>query len=395
MEDNRLKHRLVGATVLVALGVVFFPLWLDMRPGPGTRLEKTNIPARPQWHFFKSEEAEHQAIVPPQQVTAPESSATADASVETPPAATPESSTPAEEQPPSVSAKAQPPPPPSSSPRSAGTYITGIKEGISLYGVFAKANLGADQVRALLRLGTPVKSLEALQSGRNLWIKAGPQKELQELIYYGPGHKVFAHVIRRGGHLQMADSASAIRTLTDQGDATAERVTPEVAERPAPAVTQARQPVAPPISRTTPAKPSTSPQEAARRSPPETVRPLAETRRTEALPPTPPLAPVVRPQEPSYLPTHTAPLPPPSHPSATAGAWVVQIASLKREESARALRDNLRSKGFPAFLESLYDGPNKQWRVRVGPSTERSEVDSLRTRLERDAHLPGQVLPYP
>jgi len=388
VEENKLKHRLVGATVLVALGVVFLPLWLDMRPGPGTRLEKTNIPARPQWHFFKSEEEEHQAIVPPQPVAAPETPVVANSSAEVP-AAAPEP--PAPEQPP-ISAKG--PPPPLPSPRPAGVYTTEIKKGTSLYGVFAKADLGADQVRALLKLGPSVKNLETLQPGRNLWLKAGPQKELQELIYYGPGHKIFTHIVCRGKHLQLADSVSAAQALTSQGGAAGERVTPEPSEPPVPPVTQTRRPVTPPVARVVSTKPLASSKEAARYIPPRTAHPpiAVETRRVETpvTPPPAPLAPVVRPPEPSNLATHA----PPPH-SGTAGAWVVQIASLKREEGARALRDSLRSKGFPAFLESLYEGSNKQWRVRVGPSTERSEVDSLRTRLERDAHLPGQVLPYP
>ncbi|CAK0739632.1 DedD protein [Gammaproteobacteria bacterium] len=386
MEDNRLKHRLVGATVLVALGVVFFPLWLDMRPGPGTRLEKTNIPARPQWHFFKSEEEEHQAVVTPPPAAVPEAPVVAAPPASPPPAV----SGPTVPEPPPVAAEAQPSPLPSPPSSRSGVYTAEIKAGTSLYSAFAKADVGSDQVRALLKLGPSVKTLETLQSGRSLWIKAGSQKELQELIYYGPEHKVYTHVIRRSGHLQLADSASAARILT-QGATTEGKAVPETAGKSAnTALAKSQHPaITPATPHPVPAKQPT--HEIAHYAPPETTRPPVETRRVES-PPVTPLAPVVRPPESSYPPVHSSSSP--SHAS-PASAWVVQIASLNREENARALRDSLRSKGFPAFLESLYDGTNKRWRVRVGPSTERAEVDTLRARLERDAHLPGQVLPYP
>lgn len=43
MEDNRLKQRLVGAIVLVALGVIFIPMLLSSDP-PGVGMLATNIP---------------------------------------------------------------------------------------------------------------------------------------------------------------------------------------------------------------------------------------------------------------------------------------------------------------------------------------------------------------
>lgn len=318
VEDNRLKHRLVGATVLVALGVVLFPLWLDMHPAPGTRLEKTNIPERPQWHFFKSEEDETQSAPPPAPTIVAEK-----AVAETPPIAT------AKEIPEVVSppvAEESPLPPPSPSLSQASIRDVMVKSGDTFHGLLAKAGVRGDQARAVLKLS---KTLENLLIGRNLWVKAGPQKELQELIYYGPGKRIHVHVIQNGENFQLADSTSAIRALS--------------AKESAPAmVGNLKQPI-----------------------PRET--PVVELRRAATAP----------------------------RLAATPSAWVVQIASLNREENARALRDNLRSKGFPAFLESLYEGSHKLWRVRVGPSIDRTEVNTLRSRLEREAHLPGQILPYP
>ncbi len=403
MEDNRLKHRLIGATVLVALGVVFLPVWMDMRPGPGTRLEKTNIPTKPQWHFFSSEKEEHQAVTPPPTTTpnaAPNVGAgavppAAGASVTKPEASASSSPTvpgsvPQNQAAPSAQT-AQPSPASAPPPARTSIYTTKIGNGASLYTVFAKANLGADQVRSLLRLGASTKNLSNIQAGRELWIKTGSERELVELIYYGPGHTIYTHVMRHGNRLQLADSASAVRVLTAQ-------------------------------------EPQTQTKSAAKTEPSVPQPPAREGSSVAKLPAHPaavPLHPVAAPGHPAVLPVRPAAVPAqpvPAHPAVvsvrpaaaappvaasapphagsarranTATAWVVQIVSLKREENARALQDSLRSKGFPVYLESLYDGANKQWRVRVGPSTDHAEIDALRVRLNHEAHLPGQVLPYP
>ena len=363
MEENRLKHRLVGATVLVALGVVLLPVWLDMRPGPGTRLEKTNIPAKPQWHFFSSQKEEH-PLPPPQPIPNPsalvEDHATsgAPASVSQTAASTPPN--PAlslASPPPTLPATTQNPAPvPVPTPPAAhtGVYNGKVGAGASLYAEFAKANLGADQVRAVLRLGEPTKTLEHIQKGLSLWIKSNAQKTLEELIYYGPEHKVYLHVIRHGNRLQLATSASAATALGTQASAQPQQ--PTKIAPPTPLVAKSMLPAAKPVPPT-----------------PLVLKPV---------PPTPlALKPVSAATQPAR--------------ASAATAWVIQIVSLNREESARALQDSLRSKGFPVFLESLYDGTNKRWRVRVGPSTDHAEVDALRGRLEREAHLMGQVLPYP
>ena len=47
MEQNRLKQRLVGATVLVALGVIFIPMFLSGDRDSGVSLLASNIPPQP------------------------------------------------------------------------------------------------------------------------------------------------------------------------------------------------------------------------------------------------------------------------------------------------------------------------------------------------------------
>jgi DedD protein len=49
--DEKLKRRLVGATVLVSLAVIFVPMLLEDGPVVSTTIDETNIPPRPDREF--------------------------------------------------------------------------------------------------------------------------------------------------------------------------------------------------------------------------------------------------------------------------------------------------------------------------------------------------------
>ncbi len=49
--DEGLKRRLIGATVLVSLAVIFLPMLLEDKPVVDTTLEESNIPPRPEGNF--------------------------------------------------------------------------------------------------------------------------------------------------------------------------------------------------------------------------------------------------------------------------------------------------------------------------------------------------------
>jgi len=49
--DERLKHRLVGAAVLVSLGVIFIPMVLDNAGNDGDAIVSSNIPPKPAEQF--------------------------------------------------------------------------------------------------------------------------------------------------------------------------------------------------------------------------------------------------------------------------------------------------------------------------------------------------------
>lgn len=89
-----------------------------------------------------------------------------------------------------------------------------------------------------------------------------------------------------------------------------------------------------------------------------------------------------------------APAGPKSVPAGTR-AWVVQVASLGSSEAARTLSDELRSKGYPAFVEQADVSGRRYYRVRVGPEVERARADRLAEQLSADTNGQPLVQRYP
>ncbi len=76
-------------------------------------------------------------------------------------------------------------------------------------------------------------------------------------------------------------------------------------------------------------------------------------------------------------------------------AWVIQLGTFGSEQNALALRDQLRAKGYTAFVEKIKSGANQLFRVRVGPELERARADALRDKLEKETKQKGIVERYP
>lgn len=79
--------------------------------------------------------------------------------------------------------------------------------------------------------------------------------------------------------------------------------------------------------------------------------------------------------------------------TATPHAWAVQVGAFSSEANAIVLRDKLRSKGHPAFVEA--SGDKSQFRVRIGPEASKSLADELRDTLAAEYGHPGIVVRYP
>ncbi len=71
------------------------------------------------------------------------------------------------------------------------------------------------------------------------------------------------------------------------------------------------------------------------------------------------------------------------------GSWVVQVAALATPESAHELEQDLRTRGYPAYVEQVAGPRGTLWRVRVGPETERSKANALASDLRKRPSLRG------
>ena len=127
----------------------------------------------------------------------------------------------------------------------------------------------------------------------------------------------------------------------------------------------------------------------------ETVAAPPPPAKPERPAPSPPAAPRPAPSPPAA--TRAAePTPAPAAPGARAdGDWLVQLGSFSNARNARALRDRLRSGGYPAFTRSTTHDGAKVTRVYVGPQASREQAEQMVSRLLRETRLKGMVLRNP
>ncbi|WP_426689187.1 SPOR domain-containing protein [Rhodanobacter ginsengiterrae] len=90
-----------------------------------------------------------------------------------------------------------------------------------------------------------------------------------------------------------------------------------------------------------------------------------------------------------------APGAPVAHGSAKAGGWAVQLAAMSNQADATALRDKLRANGFDGFVDSVQSGGKRLWRVRAGPQTQRSDAQRVHDQIKAKLGLDGNVVPVP
>ncbi|MBK1649604.1 SPOR domain-containing protein [Rhabdochromatium marinum] len=102
-----------------------------------------------------------------------------------------------------------------------------------------------------------------------------------------------------------------------------------------------------------------------------------------SFPSEPPSRPVETRVEPRVEPKAANPSPPAASGPATVPpgveAWVIQVASLSAPEAAERLRNNLRGKGYPAFIEQAKINGTDYYRVRVGPEVDRARAARIAT----------------
>jgi DedD protein len=81
--------------------------------------------------------------------------------------------------------------------------------------------------------------------------------------------------------------------------------------------------------------------------------------------------------------------------TAKAGGWAVQLAAMSNQADANALRDKLRANGFDGFVDSVQSAGKRLWRVRVGPQTQRSDAQRVHDQIKAKLGIDGNVVSVP
>lgn len=84
-----------------------------------------------------------------------------------------------------------------------------------------------------------------------------------------------------------------------------------------------------------------------------------------------------------------------THAAAKAGGWAVQLAAMSSQADANALRDKLRANGFDGFVDTVQSGGKQLWRVRAGPQTQRADAQRVHDQIKTKLGVDGNVVSVP
>ena len=324
--DTKLKQRLIGGAVLIALAVIFLPMLVHgPAPDSGVGDVSTRVPDAPAGKFETRERplgpAAGQAALP-----APAASAPAPAEPSTAPTEAPGKAA-------TVHAPADP-------DVAAGQWAVS-------FGAYASAR-DADAVLSRLRqAGLEGFREEAELNGRQAWrVRVGPYPD---------------RALAEAGRLQAVrirnDVNAQVIALDAGADAAPAAASATARPAPAPAVVPAANPA---VAKATPEP--TAPVEAK-----PTPRPAAASVEPPKVAPATPAA--------------ATPAPRPSAPAASDVGFAVQLGAFASQAEAHALRDRLRAAGFSAIVQPVPTAKGTLNRVRVGPVATRAEAEQLKSRL--------------
>jgi len=337
--DSRLKQRLVGAAVLVALAVIFLPM-LVQGPAPDSGVSDVplSMPDAPRGDY----ETRDLPLVAPGDT--PDGGAVGMQSTTAPVAATPTSVSPAD----TGSSSSQPVPldsdvgaqaealPQQSAELDAPTpAVTAAGDYAVSFGTYA-TTAAADAVIASLRASRlPARREPTTSDGKQAWR------------------------VRIGPYASRADAETArLRAAHVRDDLDARVI---VLDAAAPAI----------------ASPAIA----------STALPSNEKPVSGSAPATAPRTSATPASTPSTVASQPA--------TTTNSGFAVQLAAYSKPAEATALRDKLRAAGFTAFTESVDTDKGTLTRVRVGPMISRTEAEQLQAQIKAKVGLDGVVRPHP
>lgn len=345
--ETSLKHRLIGAGVLVALAVIFLPM-LVKGPAPdgGAKDVSLHVPEAPQDGFETRElplvgDAGPAAPAPLQ--PAPGTSVTSPDANGAAAAANPDAADLA------VPASAV----------AAGNYAV-------TFGAYASAG-DADKVIARLKQsGLPGFSTQDSINGRPAWrVRVGPYADQAQ----AEAARLSAAKIRSDVKLQVIalDATPAAAPAATVSTPSPARVEP--AKTATSAVADA--------AKQAPAKPAPTKPEPAKVEAPKPAPAKAESAKAEK----------VEPAKPAVV--------TPKAPAASGVGFAVQLGAFAAATDADSLRDKARAAGFSAFVEQVNTDKGPLNRVRIGPVATRDEAEKLKAAVAAKLGVSGMVRPHP
>jgi len=76
-------------------------------------------------------------------------------------------------------------------------------------------------------------------------------------------------------------------------------------------------------------------------------------------------------------------------------AWALQLGSFSQQTNALVLRDQLRAKGYRAFMEKSVKQGKISYKVKVGPDLDRSKLEKVAAKLQKEEKITSLVITHP
>jgi len=76
-------------------------------------------------------------------------------------------------------------------------------------------------------------------------------------------------------------------------------------------------------------------------------------------------------------------------------AWALQVGSFSDKANAQVLRDKLRAKGHPTYVDMLKSSDKKTYRVRIGPELDRSRLKKLKGKMLKQEKIQAMIVKHP
>lgn len=64
-------------------------------------------------------------------------------------------------------------------------------------------------------------------------------------------------------------------------------------------------------------------------------------------------------------------------------SWMLQVGTFQSRDNAEGYRDELREKGYTTHVVEDKDGDKTSYKVRIGPEVEKSRIEALKAKLDK------------